>query len=137
MFQSQVSTLTLDKIPLVIQSLDVEIPENYEKLLVEDIMYPIIQEGPHSIFLPDYSIQGFFMGGNNKKGKFILSQLPSTTHIMYITGVPKAISETAELVRQKFKIPQPEFLSYWEDSKIGYFIQVIKKPQDNEHQSLH
>lgn len=122
MFTGLVSTLTLDKIPLTF------IPMNdgsiiLDNTLIEDVMQPVAR-GTDSVFIPDFSLSGYLLESKYKAPDFVITDLSSATHKLFITGVPK---ETE--IYYKFKMHPVDFISYWEDSKIGYLTQIIRVKQ--------
>lgn len=123
MFTNLVENLTIDKISLRFEILNLP---NYQDLgpdlnswLVSDILQPLNKA---SVFTPDFAIGGFYTESKSGKSHFIAADIESSTHILFITGVPKEPQ-----VNEKFRFNPVDFVSYWEDNKIGYLTQIIKK----------
>lgn len=119
MFLDLTSTLTLDKIQVSLLSID-EPSRDFTISTVDEVLVPITCKD--TIFTPDFSATGFFMQSPSGKPRFIFGNLPSSTHIMYITGLPRE-----EMINPKFRFKQVDFVSYWEDNQVGYLTQIIKK----------
>lgn len=121
MYTELVGRLTLDKINITFKT---EYLDNYhEGTLIEDIMVNY-SNLTFSFNAPDFGITGIFKSINkfrelvfypNRKGI-------KGSEMFLITGIPKGSDLSKFRISEKNKII---FQGYWEDSKIGYFYQVV------------
>ena len=82
----------------------------------------------NGLYSPDYYAIGFFeKNPYYGESKFIIST--SGTHIMYVTGIPRANVFNYKSIDEYRKgtsyiLKGSIFHSYWEDNKMGYFTQI-------------
>lgn len=83
--------------------------------------------------LPDYGITGVYqrISKDTRQLFHIQSDGPDA---LFITGIPK--SGTCDTFSNQFKFQDPLFISYWEDSEIGYLFQIIKLKTRHENNSI-
>lgn len=116
MYKELVKKLTLDKVGIddfVDELGNILISGSF---MVEDLMVPL---DPYGINLPDYAIFGHFSTIDHYMRKiFHINQ--KRDHILYITGLDK------DKPKEQYRFPNPVYVSYWEDNKIGYLVQIIK-----------
>ena len=121
MYTELVGRLTLDKINVTFKT---EYLDNYhEGTLIEDIMVNY-----SNLFLsfnaPDFGITGIFKSINKFQELVFYPDIKGIkgSEMFLITGIPKGSDLSKFRILEKDKII---FQGYWEDSKIGYFYQVI------------
>lgn len=123
MFPELVMNLTLDKIGICFSNLK-SIGTQPEMVLVSDLLTPLwlpTIDDPRDEYSPDFFIKGNFMYQNHfMKNIFTISE--EGKDILFITGIPKNSSEN---LLSMVKIPNAKFMTYWEDSKIGYLTQIV------------
>lgn len=123
MFPELVMNLTLDKIGICFPNLK-SIGTQPEMVLVSDLLTPLwlpTIDDPRDEYSPDFFIKGNFRYQNHfMKDIFTISE--EGKDILFITGIPKNSSEN---LLSMVKIPNAKFMTYWEDSKIGYLTQII------------
>lgn len=123
MYDELVKKLTLDKVG--IDDFVDELGNILTKgsFLVEDLMVPL---DPYGVNLPDYALFGHFRQVDHYMRKvFHINQVRD--HIMYITGVEKNKSKLP------YRFLNPIYVSYWEDNKIGYLVQIIKNSFSHDY----
>ena len=54
----------------------------------------------------------------------IFTPNPSGNSILYVTGIP-LVRKINQYSLESYKLKETEFMSYWQDSKIGYIAQII------------
>ncbi len=121
MYTELVGRLTLDKINVTFKT---EYLDNYhEGTLIEDIMVNY-----SNLFLilnaPDFGITGIFKSINKFQELVFYPDIKGIkgSEMFLITGIPKGSDLSKFRISEKNKII---FQGYWEDSKIGYFYQVV------------
>lgn len=120
MYTELVGRLTLDKINITFKT---EYLDNYhEGTLIEDIMVNY-----SNLFLsnaPDFGITGIFKNINKFQELVFYPDIKGIkgSEMFLITGIPKGSDLSKFRISEKNKII---FQGYWEDSKIGYFYQVV------------
>lgn len=134
MFPERVKSVTLDKskITYYLQSQEgvrsqEEYPINPELYQVEDLAFDCGIRSNQ--YIPDYAIKGYF-----KVDKYMLHPVfienTNGPHLLYISGMPRNIPIDE---RNKFRFPNPVWLSYWEDRYIGYLFQVVTRESALKH----
>lgn len=121
MYTELVGRLTLDKINVTFKT---EYLDNYhEGTLIEDIMvnYSNLFLIPNA---PDFGITGIFKSINKFQELVFYPDIKGIkgSEMFLITGIPKGSDLSKFRISEKNKII---FQGYWEDSKIGYFYQVV------------
>lgn len=121
MYTELVGRLTLDKIKVTFKT---EYLDNYhEGTLIEDIMVNY-----SNLYLsfnaPDFGITGIFKNINKFQELVFYPNIKGIkgSEMFLITGIPKGSDLSKFRISEKNKII---FQGYWEDSKIGYFYQVV------------
>lgn len=121
MYTELVGRLTLDKINVTFKT---EYLDNYhEGTLIEDIMVNY-----SNLYLsfnaPDFGITGIFKNINKFQELVFYPDIKGIrgSEMFLITGIPKGSDLSKFRISEKNKII---FQGYWEDSKIGYFYQVV------------
>lgn len=127
MFPELVMNLTLDKMGISFSNLK-EIGTKPEMVLVSDLLSPLwlpTQDDPRDVYGPDFFTKGDFRYQNHfMKNIFHISE--DGNDILFVTGIPKNSSEN---ILSMVKIPNAKFITYWEDSQIGYLTQIINVEQ--------
>lgn len=121
MYTELVGKLTLDKINITFKT---EYLDNYyEGTLIEDIMvnYSNLDLSFNAL---DFGIIGIFKSINKFQELVFYPDINGIkgSEMFLITGIPKGSDLSKFRILEKDKII---FQGYWEDSKIGYFYQVI------------
>ena len=118
MYTELVGRLTLDKINVTFKT---EYLDNYhEGTLIEDIMVNY-SNLDLSFNAPDF---GIFKSINKFQELVFYPDIKGIkgSEMFLITGIPKGSDLSKFRISEKNKII---FQGYWEDSKIGYFYQVV------------
>lgn len=121
MYTELVGRLTLDKINVTFKT---EYLDNYhEGTLIEDIMVNY-SNLDLSFNAPDFGITGIFKSINKFQELVFYPDIKGIkgNEMFLITGIPKGSDLSKFRISEKNKII---FQGYWEDSKIGYFYQVV------------
>lgn len=124
MFTDLVSTLPLDKTRIIYpnfatNNLDIR------KIMVEDLFnrWGIVNDD-NSYLYPDFYISGhYYSEDHHSKNIFRVDE--NGNYYLYITGVPKGTPKNGKAV-DIFKIGGAQYMTYFEDSQIGYLIQIVK-----------
>ena len=134
MFPERVKSVTLDKskITYYLQSQEgvrsqEEYPINPELYQVEDLAFDCGIRSNQ--YIPDYAIKGYFKVDKNRLYPVFIENT-NGPHLLYISGMPKNIPIDE---RNKFRFPNPVWLSYWEDRYIGYLFQVVTRESSLKH----
>lgn len=123
MFPEKVSTVTVDKI-------GIKVVENSKLLsgiipLIEDMGIDChVSSNP---YLPDYVIPGYWLN-DALHPQFLANG--DGPHLLYATGIPKGVQGNE---REKFRFPERLFISYWEDTQLGYLFQVVARDLAVKH----
>lgn len=134
MFPERVKSVTLDKSKITyylqsqgrVQSHD-EYPINPELYQVEDLAFDCGMRSNQ--YIPDYAIKGYFKVDENMLHPVFIENIDGP-HLLYISGMPRNISVQE---KNKFRFPDPVWLSYWEDKYIGYLFQVVTRESALNH----
>lgn len=118
MFPEKVKTVTVDKLKLELLS------DRFNDIpgipMIEDIGIDChVSSNP---YLPDYVIPGYWLK-DLLAPQFLVNI--NGPHLLYITGIPKAIKDKTE--RSKFRFNDKLYVSYWEDNNLGYLFQVVNR----------
>ena len=121
MFTDLVSTLTLDKTRIIYpnfatNNLDIR------KIMVKDLFKSWDTKGNNTY--PDFYIRGYYYSEDHHS-KNIFRVDENGNYYLYITGVPKGTPKNGKAV-DMFKIGGAQYMTYFEDSQIGYLIQIVK-----------
>lgn len=134
MFPERVKSVTLDKskITYYLQSQEgvrsqEEYPINPELYQVEDLAFDCGIRSNQ--YIPDYAIKGYFKVDENMLHPVFIENVDGP-HLLYISGMPRNISIQE---KNKFRFPDPVWLSYWEDKYIGYLFQVVTRESALKH----
>lgn len=134
MFPERVKSVTLDKskITYYLQSQEgvrsqEEYPINPELYQVEDLAFDCGIRSNQ--YIPDYAIKGYFKVDENMLHPVFIENT-NGSHLLYISGMPRNIPIDE---RNKFRFPNPVWLSYWEDRYIGYLFQVVTRESALKH----
>lgn len=120
MFSELVSTLTLDKTRIIYPNFSIN-HLDIRKIMVGDLFKPWDTNGNHTY--PDYYIRGHYYNEDHySKNIFRIDEYGPD--IMYITGVPK--NYNIGIDNFKYPYPYAKYMTYFEDSEIGYLIQIVK-----------
>ena len=134
MFPERVKSVTLDKSKITyylqsqgrVQSHD-EYPINPELYQVEDLAFDCGMRSNQ--YIPDYAIKGYFKVDENMLHPVFIENIDGP-HLLYISGMPRNIPVEE---KNKFRFPNPIWLSYWEDRYIGYLFQVVTRESALKH----
>lgn len=134
MFPEMVKSVTLDKSRMThylqtqggVQT-RTECPINPELYQVEDLAFNCSVRSNQ--YLPDYVIKGYFKVDENMLHPVFIENT-NGPHLLYITGIPRNLPDVE---RNRFRFPNPVWLSYWEDRYIGYLFQVVTRELALKH----
>lgn len=120
MFTDLVSTLTLDKTRIIYpnfatNNLDIR------KIMVKDLFKSWDTNGNNTY--PDFYIRGYYYNKDHHS-RNIFRIDDTGTHYLYITGVPKGTPKNSNALNV-FKLLNAQYMTYFEDSEIGYLIQIM------------
>lgn len=118
-----VGKLTLDKtlIEFRIYTEDGSYEVIDENTLIEEICYPIKSD---LLEMPDYGVKGFLRNtGVTHKKIFYID--PLGCDILYITGMTFETRDNP-VYNQRLRLNH-SWSTYWEDLKMGYYTQVVRK----------
>lgn len=121
MFTDLVSTLTLDKTRIIYpnfatNNLDIR------KIMVKDLFKSWDTKGNNTY--PDFYIRGYYYNEDHHS-RNIFRIDDTGTHYLYITGVPKGTPKNSNALNV-FKLLNAQYMTYFEDSEIGYLIQITQ-----------
>lgn len=121
MFTDLVSTLTLDKTRIIYpnfatNNLDIR------KIMVKDLFKSWDTKGSNTY--PDFYIRGYYYNEDHHS-RNIFRIDDTGTHYLYITGVPKGTPKNSNALNV-FKLLNAQYMTYFEDSEIGYLIQITQ-----------
>lgn len=121
MFTDLVSTLTLDKTRIIYpnfatNNLDIR------KIMVKDLFKSWDTNGNNTY--PDFYIRGYYYNEDHYS-RNIFRIDDTGTHYLYITGVPKGTPKNSNALNV-FKLLNAQYMTYFEDSEIGYLIQITQ-----------
>lgn len=121
MFTDLVSTLTLDKTRIIYpnfatNNLDIR------KIMVKDLFKSWDTKGNNTY--PDFYIRGYYYNEDHYS-RNIFRIDDTGTHHLYITGVPKGTPKNSNALNV-FKLLNAQYMTYFEDSEIGYLIQITQ-----------
>jgi hypothetical protein len=121
MFTDLVSTFTLDKTRIIYpnfatNNLDIR------KIMVKDLFKSWDTKGNNTY--PDFYIRGYYYNEDHHS-RNIFRIDDTGTHYLYITGVPKGTPKNSNALNV-FKLLNAQYMTYFEDSEIGYLIQITQ-----------
>lgn len=121
MFTDLVSTLTLDKTRIIYPNFATN---NFDirKIMVKDLFKSWDTKGNNTY--PDFYIRGYYYNEDHHS-RNIFRIDDTGTHYLYITGVPKGTPKNSNALNV-FKLLNAQYMTYFEDSQIGYLIQIVK-----------
>ena len=73
---------------------------------------------------PDFYIRGYYYNEDHHS-RDIFRIDDTGTHYLYITGVPKGTPKNSNALNV-FKLLNAQYMTYFEDSEIGYLIQITQ-----------
>lgn len=120
MYSSLVGKLTLDKIRVNFKLKNGKYIDS-RRICIEDCFYHTSEDLGE--YFPDYGLVGDIRVIDHYREVLFIPN-PSGNSILYVTGIP-LVRLVNRYYLESYKLKDTKFMSYWQDSKIGYIAQII------------